>query len=256
MVLQLVDIATDRNAGARNNADPTRLIRKKTMTTPVQVQVAALASFTVIVVAYLFSPLLPAPKSPAADALATLIGFASALGTLSAAFVALYLGVNAQQRLATTEQARASVAAARLVHRLERIGHRLDWTLQAALYKSSTRGAYRYLLMGVRGEDLSDDALRFSDEELIALLPLGHDCAARIAMCATELLRTRKSVEHYEQVFDLLSSQDEKTSLVQQWMHGIRAVSEQLIVVHEVLSAASGHIALNPPTATPATPSP
>ncbi len=236
-----------RNDRAPYDVDLNPLTSRQPMTTRVQVQVATLASFTTIVVAYLFSPLLPPPKSPAADVLGLLINFASALGTFIAALVALHLGANAQQRMALTDHARASVAAAKLVHRLERIGHRLDWTIQAALYKSSHRGAYRYLLMGVRGEDLSDEALHFSDDELIALLPLEHDCAARIAMCTTELLRLRRSVEHYEQLFDLLSSDDEKSSLVKQWMDGIRAVSLQLAGVHEVLSAASGRIALKPP---------
>ncbi|MCK6424659.1 MAG: hypothetical protein L6Q75_06145 [Burkholderiaceae bacterium] len=212
------------------------------MAPSVKLHIASLACFTLIVLAYLLSPLLPAPKTPAADLIGLLINFSSSVGTILAAVVALHLGVDAQKRSIGSENARASIAAARLVGRLERIGHRIDWTIQAALYKGSDDGRYRYLLMGIRGDDLSDEALRFTDDELLGLLPLGKECSTMIALGTTELLRIRRSIEGHEKIFKELSSADEKATLVKQWMDGLQTISAALRRTHGTLSAAVGQI--------------
>ena len=206
-----------------------------------KLQIAAL-TLTLILLVYLLYPLLPEPNTPAADIVPLLVNIVSALGTLLAVLVALYFGTDAQRQSLAIGNARASIAAARLIGRLERIGHRLDWTVQATLYKGSNDGRYRYLLMGVRGEDLSEMQLSFTDEELIGLLPLGHDCAPRIALCTTELLRIRHSLESYEQIFKDLSSDGEKTLLIKQWMDGIQAASTMLKQVQDVLNESTGKV--------------
>ena len=210
------------------------------MAQSLKLQITALACCTVIVLAYLLSPLLPAPKTPAADLVGLLINFSSALGTFLAALVALHLGADAQRRSIWNENARASIAAARLIGRLERIGQRIDWTIHAALYKGSSDGRYRYLLMGVRGDDLSDEAITFTDEELLGLLPLGEKCSTTIALSSTELLRIRRSIEHYEQIFKELSSTDEKAALIKQWMDGLQAASTALHRTYDTLNNAVG----------------
>lgn len=209
----------------------------------VKLQIAVL-SLTLIALAYLLYPLLPEPKTPAAATVPLLVNIFSAFGTLLAVLVALYFGTDAQRQSLAIENARASIAAGRLIGRLERIGRRLDWTIQAALYKGSSEGQFRYLLMGVRGEDLSENQLSFSDEELIGLLPLGQDCAPRIALCATELLRIRQSLESYQQIFNRLSSDEEKVHLIKQWMDGIRSTSTMLKRVHNVLHKSTGKVTL------------
>lgn len=208
----------------------------------VRLQIAVL-SIALMVFVYFLYPLLPEPKTPAADNVPLLVNILSALGTLAAVLVALYFGTDAQRQSLAIESARASIAAARLIGRLERIGHRLDWTIQATLYKGSADGQYRYLLMGLNGEDLSEKQLSFTDEELINLLPLGQNCAPRIALCTTELLRIRRSLEGYEQVFFKdLSSDEEKTQLIKQWMDGIQSTSTMLKQVHDVLNESTGKV--------------
>ncbi|OYU44263.1 MAG: hypothetical protein CFE44_13885 [Burkholderiales bacterium PBB4] len=167
-----------------------------------------------------------------------LINFASALGTFFAALVALHLGLDAQRRSLRIDDARASIAAARLISRVERIGLRLDWTIQAVLYKGDNNGRFRYLLMGIRGNDLSDESLEFSDEELLGLTPLGNKCPITIALCTTEIVRIRRSIEFYEEIFKDLRSGKEKDDLVEQWMASLQAVSSDLRSSYLTLNSA------------------
>tara|TARA_B110000211_G_scaffold226226_1_gene279538 strand:- start:1020 stop:1670 length:651 start_codon:yes stop_codon:yes gene_type:complete len=191
-------------------------------------------------VVYALICLVPAQELTMELFVTVLVNSISAFAALLAALVALYFGTQAQRKSDKQEKANASVAAAKLIGRVERIGHQLEWTIQAVLYKGSLNGRFRYLLMGVKSESLSERELNFTNEELMAIHPLGNSCAQNLALCATEISRIRVSLMHYEEIYKDFDNDERKEELVKEWMDGIQSTSKKLRGIYKVLHEASG----------------
>jgi len=141
------------------------------------------------------------------------INATSAIATAAAAIIALYLGLAGSRQQAKEAHARALLVATRVRVRLDTTKAYLDQVLESVATATSMQGQ----MMRLRDFAMrhhNDERLRFNDETLVALLPLGVDLSHYVASAHEMLLTMINQCSNARDEQLLLMSEEELARVV------------------------------------------